>query len=60
MSVQHLPKTCPRCYSDMELEFQRNTQQGQEGEAWFWVCVSPTCDYYEQDKNDYEPEYHED
>jgi hypothetical protein len=39
----------------MELEFQRNIQQGQEGSAWFWECVSPTCNYYEED-NDYEPE----
>jgi len=55
MSVQHLPKVCPKCGSYMELEFQRNIQQGQEGSAWFWECVSPTCNYYEED-NDYEPE----
>jgi len=56
MSAQVQPKVCPKCGSDMELEFQDAVQQGQRSRAWFFECVSPSCDYYEEDKNDYEPE----
>ena len=41
----------------MELELQDAIQEGERRRGWFWECVSPTCDYYEEDNNDYEPEY---
>ena len=54
MSVQHLPKVCPKCGSDMELEHYEQviSQTSPIQSDWVWVCPNGHVEY-----EDYKPEY---